>query len=166
MKDKRLIKNWRPISLINMDAEIASKAPAKRWEKTPPKSPEIIHFNQNAFVKERTMSMRSGQQKTWQRTFKLKQKGLSGILLTVMLPPLYQQCFDACVNNKVTLQFQGIVNEIIWKNKFLCVNKKSVFRRDLFFPLAYRKQRTYFRVTMQQYLALRIYFSILSKVFL
>ena len=25
-KDKRLIKNWRPISLINVDAKIASKA--------------------------------------------------------------------------------------------------------------------------------------------
>ena len=52
-----------------------------------------------------------------------------------MLPPFYQQCFDAWsdFNNKVhvPLSFQEIVNEIIW-NKFLCVDKKSVFRRDLF----------------------------------
>ena len=57
-KDKRLIKNWRPISLINVDAKIASKALAKRLEKA---LPEIIHFNQNAFVKEGQFSMRSGQ---------------------------------------------------------------------------------------------------------
>ena len=36
------------------------------------------------------------------------------------------------MNNKLPLSFQEIVNEIIWNNKFLCVDKKSVFRRDLF----------------------------------
>ena len=51
-----------------------------------------------------------------------------------MLPPFSQQCFDAWsdLNNKVPLSFQEIVNEIIWNNKFLCVDRKSVFRRDLF----------------------------------
>ena len=54
--------------------------------------------------------------------------------LPVMLPPFSKQCFDAWsdLNNKVPLSFQEIVNEIIWNNKFLCVDKKSVFRRDLF----------------------------------
>ena len=53
--------------------------------------------------------------------------------LPVMLPPFYQQCFDAWsdLNNKVPLSFQDIVNEIIWNNEFLCVDRKSVFRRDL-----------------------------------
>ena len=41
-KDKRQIKNWRPISLINVDAKIASKTLAKRLENV---LPEIIHFN-------------------------------------------------------------------------------------------------------------------------
>ena len=43
-----MIKNWLPISLINVDAKIASKTLAKRLEKV---LPEIIHSNQNALVK-------------------------------------------------------------------------------------------------------------------
>ena len=33
-KDKRLIKNWRPISLINVDAKIASKTLANDWNQS------------------------------------------------------------------------------------------------------------------------------------
>ena len=51
-RDRRFIKNWRPISLINVDAKIGSKVIAKRLEKT---LPTIIHYNQNAYVKGRTM---------------------------------------------------------------------------------------------------------------
>ena len=51
-KDKRLIKNWRTISLINVDAKIISKILAKRLEKV---LPNLIHPNQNAFVKGRSI---------------------------------------------------------------------------------------------------------------
>ena len=51
-KDKRMIKNLRPISLINVDAKIASKTLAKRLQNV---LPEIIHSNQNAFVKGRSI---------------------------------------------------------------------------------------------------------------
>ena len=39
-RDKRLVKNWRPISLINVDCKIASKALALRLKKV---IPQIIH---------------------------------------------------------------------------------------------------------------------------
>ena len=51
-KDKRFIKNWRPISLINVDTKIASKALAKRLESI---LPELIHCNQNAYVQGRSI---------------------------------------------------------------------------------------------------------------
>ena len=51
-KDKRNICNWRPISLINVDAKIGSKVIATRLQKV---LGEIIHFNQNAYVKGRTI---------------------------------------------------------------------------------------------------------------
>ena len=51
-KDKRNISNWRPISLINVDVKIGSKAIAKRLECV---LPSIIHFNQCAYVKGRTI---------------------------------------------------------------------------------------------------------------
>ena len=51
-KDKRKINNWRPISLVNLDAKIASKAIALRLQSI---LPRIIHHNQNAYVKERNI---------------------------------------------------------------------------------------------------------------
>ena len=51
-KDRRLIKNWRPISLLDVYVKIGSKAIAKRIEKV---LPSIIHYDQNVFVKGRTI---------------------------------------------------------------------------------------------------------------
>ena len=51
-KDKQDLSNWRPISLINVDVKIGSKAIAKRLEKV---LPNIIHYNQCAYVKGRTI---------------------------------------------------------------------------------------------------------------
>ena len=51
-KDRRYIKNWRPISLLNVDTKIASKALALRLEKV---LPHIIHGDQYAYVKGRTI---------------------------------------------------------------------------------------------------------------
>ena len=47
-KDRRDISNWRPISLINVDENIGSKAIAKRLDDV---LPSIIHHNQCAHVK-------------------------------------------------------------------------------------------------------------------
>lgn len=44
-KDKGHLSNWRPISLLNVDVKIGSKAIAKRLENV---LPNIIHRNQCA----------------------------------------------------------------------------------------------------------------------
>ena len=49
-KDKRYLKNWRPISLINVDAKIAIKALASGIEKV---ITNLIHSDQMAYVKGR-----------------------------------------------------------------------------------------------------------------
>ena len=49
-KDRNYLENWRPISLINVDAKIASKVIAARVIKV---LPEIIHCNQMGYVKGR-----------------------------------------------------------------------------------------------------------------
>ena len=46
-KDKRYLKNWRPISLMNVDTKIASKAIATRLKTVIQK---LIHHNQTAYV--------------------------------------------------------------------------------------------------------------------
>ena len=51
-RDRRYIKNWRPISLLNVDVKIASKALAIRLAKV---LPEIIQVDQYAYVKGRTI---------------------------------------------------------------------------------------------------------------
>ena len=47
-RDRTYLENWRPIPLINVDANIVSKAIANRMKKV---LPEIIHHDQSGFVK-------------------------------------------------------------------------------------------------------------------
>ena len=49
-RNNRLLKNWRPISLINVDAEIASKALALRIRKV---LGSLISSDQTVYVKGR-----------------------------------------------------------------------------------------------------------------
>ena len=49
-KDRILMENWRPISLINVDAQIISKVVAARVKNV---LPSIIHHHQTGYVKDR-----------------------------------------------------------------------------------------------------------------
>ena len=51
-RDKWLVKNWRSISLINVDCKIASKALASRLKKV---IPQIIHYDQTAYAQGRNI---------------------------------------------------------------------------------------------------------------
>ena len=52
-KDKRFIENWRPISLLNVDAKLISKTLALRLKDV---LPSIVSTNQTAYVKNRFIS--------------------------------------------------------------------------------------------------------------
>ena len=49
-KDRLQIKNWRPLSLLNVDYKIVSKVVANRMQNVLPK---LIHYNQSGFIKDR-----------------------------------------------------------------------------------------------------------------
>ena len=51
-KDRRFLKNWRPISLVNLDVKIASKAIARRLESV---MSLLIPANENGFIKGRSI---------------------------------------------------------------------------------------------------------------
>ena len=49
-KDRSFLDNWQPISLVNMDAKITSKAIATGIKNVLPNN---IHHNQNGFIEDR-----------------------------------------------------------------------------------------------------------------
>ena len=49
-KDKRFIKNWRPISLLNVDSKIISKALSQKLKEV---LPDLISSQQTVYVKNR-----------------------------------------------------------------------------------------------------------------
>ena len=53
--------------------------------------------------------------------------------LKINLPAFYKVCFDAWseVNGKTPSSYKDIIKQIIWNNKFLCHDKKSMYRRDI-----------------------------------
>ena len=52
-QDKRFIKNWKPISLLNVDTKILSKVFSGKLK---PILPSIISSNQSAYVEKRCIS--------------------------------------------------------------------------------------------------------------
>ena len=49
-KDKQYVKNWRPVSLLDVDYKIITKSIANRLE---PVLPMLINENQSGFIKGR-----------------------------------------------------------------------------------------------------------------
>ena len=89
-KDKRNICSWRPISLINVDAKIGSKVIATRLQKV---VGEIIHFNQNAYVKGRTIL---DAVRTIDDILEYtERKNISGLLVAID----FQKAFDSIKRN-------------------------------------------------------------------
>ena len=98
-KDRSYLENWRPISLINVDAKIASKVIAARIIKV---LPEIIRTNQG-YVKDRFIS--EAARSTIDVIEYTKQQNIPGILLFI--------------------DFEKAFNTIDWN--FMLINKLRCF---------------------------------------
>ena len=85
-KDRNLLENWRPISLINVDAKIASKIIATRIVKV---LPEIIHTNQLGYVKGRFIG--EAARSTLDVMDYTKKENIPGILLFID----FEKTFDS-----------------------------------------------------------------------
>ena len=97
-RDKLFIKNWRPISLINVDAKVGSKSFARRMCKV---LPNIIHPDQCAYVKDRLISdaIRAIDDVMWYT----RSRGIEGMLAAID----FEKAFDS-----VDLQFLIRVLEV------------------------------------------------------
>ena len=53
--------------------------------------------------------------------------------LKIQLPVYYKECLDewSDLNGKKPTSPQDVLNEIIWNNKFTCVDKRSMHRKDI-----------------------------------
>ena len=53
--------------------------------------------------------------------------------LKFQLPAYYKECLEAWsdLNGKKPSSSQEVLNEIIWNNKFICLDKRSTYRKDL-----------------------------------
>lgn len=85
-KDRSLIKNWRPISLLNTDYKIASKAISNRLIQH---LPGLIHENQVGYVKERSMT--DNIRSIVDTINYLKSANLPGVLINVD----FEKAFDS-----------------------------------------------------------------------
>ena len=85
-KDRNFIENWRPISLINVHAKIASKVIAARIIKV---LREIIHTNQTGYVKDRFIGEAARSIKDVMEY--TKQQNMPGILLFID----FEKAFDS-----------------------------------------------------------------------
>ena len=113
-KDKMHIKNWRPISLLNVDVKIASKALAKRLETV---LPLILHENQCAYVKGR--SIFDCTRIIDDIMFYTKEKNLSGLLLAIDFEKAFDS-LDWTFLNKALSACNFGQSFIKWVNTFYC----------------------------------------------
>ena len=123
-KEKSKISNWRPISLINVDTKIGSKAIALRLQVI---LPSIIHYNQSAYVKERTVfeAIRTIDVLEYTERYKIDgcmvavdfQKPFDSVKRNFLYETLSTFGFGACLIQWVRTFYQNISNCVV-NNRF------------------------------------------------
>ena len=119
-RDKRLVKNWRPISLMNVDTKIAPKALALRMKKV---IPSIINYNQTAYVKGRFIG--ESIRLIDDILYDAEHENLDGILFAVDM----EKAFDSLEHNFIfaTLTRFGFGEDFVqWIRTLLCHRSSCV----------------------------------------
>ena len=117
-KDRQFIKNWRPISLLNHDYKILTKALSIRLKKV---LPTIIHPNQSAYVEGRYMGDSIRLIQDVMEYTKLHNK--SGMLLLID----FQKAFDSVEHDFIVkaLEIFNFGENLIKWFKLVCKNACS-----------------------------------------
>ena len=113
-RDKRLLKNWRPISLMNVDTKIASKALALRMKNV---IPNIINYDQTAYVKNRFIG--ESIRLVDDLLYHIEQGNLDGVLFAADM----EKAFGSLEHNFIyaTLEKFGFREDFIqWIRTLLC----------------------------------------------
>ena len=111
-RDKRLVQNWRTISLMNVDTKIASKVISLRMKKV---LPNIINYDQTAYVKNRYIG--KSIRVIDDILYHAEQENLDGILFAADM----EKAFDSLKHNFIfsTLTKFGFGQEFIqWVRTF------------------------------------------------
>ena len=89
-KDRTLIKNWRPISLLNTDYKIASKSIANRFKQFLPK---LIHHNQTGYIENR--NIQENLRAVSDMLYYTKEHNIPGIMISLD----FKKAFDSLEHN-------------------------------------------------------------------
>ena len=102
-KDAKLLKNWRPVTLLNCDYKIASKSVANRFKKLLPK---LIDYDQTGFQKKKKgLLARENIRLIDSIITYAREKNLPGLLLFVD----FEKAFDSLewtFNEKTSAHFK------------------------------------------------------------
>ena len=129
-KDPSLLKNWRPITLLNLDYKILAKVFATRMKKI---LPSIIGDQQVGFMKDRNIA--DNIRKTIDIVSHIYRSGKAALIVSID----YEKCFDKLEFQAVTgsLKYFGFSDKFVqWTNLFFsdfstCVTN-SGFTSELF----------------------------------
>ena len=130
-KDETLIKNWRPLTLLNYDYKIYAKAISNRLEEV---TPQLIGRQQTGFIKGRTIS--TNIRKTIEIITYAKEKRLGLCVAQVD----FSKCFDRCdfTAIKRTMRYFGfgepfIAMIMVLFNQFLLCNQNNGYFSDFYY---------------------------------
>ena len=117
-RDKRLVKNWKPISLMNVDVKIASKALSFRLKQV---LPNLINFDQTAYVKGRFIG--ESIRLTDDILYHTEQENTDGVLFAADI----EKAFDSVEHNFIfaSLERFGFGDELIKWIRTLLFNISS-----------------------------------------